>query len=84
MTITADQIFNQLAKTIAYPHTTITKHDKKRALEIMQCLDEYMLNNFCLQDRDLETEIDKVTADLYFEDHPEERNYVKDWEAIRV
>ena len=84
MTITADQLFDQVVKAIAYPHTTITKHEKKQALEIFRHIDDFFVDVDNIKLCDIKNTIDKIEMDFYFEDHPEERNYVKDWEAIRV
>ena len=84
MTITAEALFQLIAEIIAHPHTTITKHDKKQALEVLNLIDYYLHQNFCIVNGDLQDTMQKIEKDFYFEDHPEERNVVKDWNAIAV
>jgi hypothetical protein len=40
-----DELFDMVAKTIAEPHTTITEHDKRRAIRVFLYLDEFMMEN---------------------------------------
>ena len=40
-----DELFDMVAKTIAEPQTTITEHDKRRAIRVFLYLDEFMMEN---------------------------------------
>jgi hypothetical protein len=39
------EFFDMVTKTIAEPHTTITEHDKRRAIRVFLYLDEFMMEN---------------------------------------
>jgi len=45
MNITMKEFFDMVTKTIAEPHTTITEHDKRRAIRVFLYLDEFMMEN---------------------------------------
>ena len=45
MTLSIDEFFDMVTKTIAEPHTTITEHDKRRAIRVFLYLDEFMMEN---------------------------------------
>jgi len=45
MNITIKEFFDMVTKTIAEPHTTITEHDKRRAIRVFLYLDEFMMEN---------------------------------------
>ncbi len=39
-----DELFEIVTKVIASPHTTITEHDKRRAVQVFLAFDEYMID----------------------------------------
>jgi hypothetical protein len=45
MTLSIDELFDMVAKTIAEPHTTITDQHKRRAIRVFLYLDEFMMEN---------------------------------------
>ena len=45
MKLSIDELFEMVTKTIASPHTTITEHDKHRAVCVFLYLDEYLMDN---------------------------------------
>ena len=45
MALSIDELFDMVTKTIAEPHTTITEHDKRRAIRVFLYLDEFMMEN---------------------------------------
>jgi len=45
MTLSIDELFEIVTKTIAEPHTTILEHDKRRAIRVFLYLDEFMMEN---------------------------------------
>jgi len=45
MTLSIDELFEIVTKVIASPHTTITEHDKRRAIRVFLYLDEFMMEN---------------------------------------
>jgi hypothetical protein len=45
MNITIKEFFDMVTKTIAEPNTTITEHDKRRAIRVFLYLDEFMMEN---------------------------------------
>jgi hypothetical protein len=44
MTLSMDELFEIVTKTIAEPHTTILEHDKRRAALVFLYFDEYMID----------------------------------------
>jgi len=44
MNITMKEFFDMVTKTIAEPHTTITEHDKRRAIRVFLYLDDYLID----------------------------------------
>jgi hypothetical protein len=42
--VTKDELFEIVTKIIASPHTTITEHDKRRAIQVFLAFDEYMID----------------------------------------
>jgi len=42
--MTKDELFEMVTKIIASPHTTITEHDKRRAIQVFLGFDEYMID----------------------------------------
>ena len=45
MALSIDELFEMITKVIASPHTTITEHDKHRAVCVFLYLDEYLMDN---------------------------------------
>jgi len=45
MALSIDELFEMITKAIASPHTTITEHDKRRAVCVFLYLDEYLMDN---------------------------------------
>ncbi len=45
MTLSIDELFDMVTKTIASPHTTIIEHDKRRAIRVFLQFDEYLMEN---------------------------------------
>ena len=41
---TREELFTTITNIVAHPHTTITKHDKSRALAILVVFDDYFTN----------------------------------------
>jgi len=39
-----DELFEIVTKVIASPHTAITEHDKRRAIQVFLGFDEYMID----------------------------------------
>jgi hypothetical protein len=42
--MTKEELFEIVTKVIASPHTTITEHDKRRAIQVFLAFDEYMID----------------------------------------
>jgi hypothetical protein len=42
--MTKDELFDIVTKIIASPHTTITEHDKRRAIQVFLGFDEYLID----------------------------------------
>ena len=45
MTLSIDEFFDMVTKTIAEPNTTITEQDKRKAIRVFLYLDEFMMEN---------------------------------------
>jgi hypothetical protein len=45
MTLSIDELFKMVTKTIAEPNTTITEQDKRKAIRIFLYLDQFMMEN---------------------------------------
>ena len=45
MTLSIDELFEIVTKTIAEPHTTILEHDKLRAIRVFIAFEEFLLDN---------------------------------------
>ena len=45
MTLSIDELFEIVTKTIAEPHTTITDQHKHRAIQVFLQFDEYLMEN---------------------------------------
>jgi hypothetical protein len=45
MTLSMDELFDMVTKTIASPHNTILEHDKRRAVCVFLYFDEYLMEN---------------------------------------
>jgi hypothetical protein len=45
MTLSMDELFEIVTKTIAEPHTTITDQHKHRAIRVFIAFDEYLMEN---------------------------------------
>ena len=43
--MTIDELFEIVTKVIASPHTAITEHDKRRAVQVFLGFDEFMMEN---------------------------------------
>ena len=39
-----DELFEIVTKVIASPHTAITEHDKRRAVQVFLAFDEYLID----------------------------------------
>ncbi len=49
-----DELFDFTTKYIASPHTAITEHDKRRAIQVFLAFDEFMIDNlegYCTDSR---------------------------------
>jgi hypothetical protein len=44
MTLSIDELFEMVTKKIASPHTTITEHDKRRAVCVFLYFDDYLID----------------------------------------
>jgi len=42
--MTLDELFDAVTKMVASPHTTITEHDKRRAIQVFLAFDEYLID----------------------------------------
>jgi hypothetical protein len=42
--VTKDELFDVVTKMIASPHTAITEHDKRRAIQVFLAFDEYLID----------------------------------------
>ena len=42
--MTKDELFEIVPKIIASPHTAITEHDKRRAIQVFLAFDEYLID----------------------------------------
>lgn len=42
--MTEQELFDIITKIIADPHTTITEHDKRRAIRVFLAFDDYLLD----------------------------------------
>jgi hypothetical protein len=45
MTLSIDELFDMVTKTIAEPHTIITDQHKRRAIRVFLGFEEYLLDN---------------------------------------
>ena len=45
MALSIDELFEIVTKVIASPHTAITEHDKRRAIQVFLGFDEYLMDN---------------------------------------
>ena len=45
MTLSIDELFDMVAKTIAEPHSQICEHDKRRAIRVFIAFEEFLLDN---------------------------------------
>jgi hypothetical protein len=43
--MTKEELFEIVTKIIASPHTAITEHDKRRAIQVFLAFDEFMMEN---------------------------------------
>jgi len=44
MTFSIDELFEVVTKKIASPHTTITEHDKRKAICVFLYFDDYLID----------------------------------------
>jgi len=44
MTLSIDELFEMVTKKIASPHTTITEHDKLKAICVFLYFDDYLID----------------------------------------
>ena len=44
MALSIDELFEMVTKAIASPHTTITEHDKRRAIQVFLGFDDYLID----------------------------------------
>lgn len=44
--MTIDELFDHVTQIIASPHTAITEHDKRRAIQVFLCFDDYLIDAF--------------------------------------
>lgn len=42
--VTKDELFDVVTKMIASPHTTITEHDKRRAIQVFLAFDDFLID----------------------------------------
>ena len=45
MNMTMHQLFEIVTKIVASPHTSITEHDKRRAIQIFLGFDDYLIDH---------------------------------------
>jgi hypothetical protein len=43
--MTIDELFEMITKVIASPHTAITEHDKRRAIQVFLGFDDYLIDD---------------------------------------
>lgn len=90
--MTTDELFNQITKEIAFPHTTITKHDKKQAIETMKLFQKFLGNCEMFHAWDIamaiDDKIDEIEEEMDIDNFLATQDvcniFVKDWEAIKV
>ena len=44
MTLSIDELFEIITKVIAEPHSVITEHDKRRAIQVFLAFDDYLID----------------------------------------
>ena len=44
MALSIDELFEIVTKVIASPHTAITEHDKRRAIQVFLGFDDYLID----------------------------------------
>jgi hypothetical protein len=52
-----DKLFEIVTKTIASPHTAITEHDKRRAIQVFLAFDDFLIDNlegYCSDDCEID------------------------------
>ena len=42
--MTYDELYEHIVNYVAMPHTTITEHDKRRAIQVFLAFDEYLID----------------------------------------
>ena len=42
--MTYDELYEHIVKYVASPHTTITEHDHRRAIQVFLAFDEYLID----------------------------------------
>ena len=45
MALSMDELFEIVTKIIAEPHSQITEHDKRRAIQVFLGFDDYLIDN---------------------------------------
>ena len=56
--MTEQELFETITKIVASPHTTITEHDKRRAIQVFLAFDDFLIDNLPGYTADDDCEID--------------------------
>jgi len=57
MKLSIDELFEIVTKVIASPHTAITEHDKRRAIQVFLGFDDYLIDalpGYCEEDCEID------------------------------
>lgn len=52
-----DELFDHITHYVAHPHTTITEHDKRRAIQVFLAFDDFLIDNlegYCSDDCEID------------------------------
>ena len=55
--MTTEKLFEIVTKLIASPHTAITEHDKRRAVQVFLAFDDYLIDmvpGYCAPDMEID------------------------------
>ena len=51
------ELFDHIVAAVAHPHTTVTEHNKRRAIQILLIIDDYLIDNlpgYCSDDCEID------------------------------
>jgi hypothetical protein len=55
--MTQQELFETITKIVASPHTTLTEHDKRRAIQVFLAFDDYLIDHlpgYCADDCEID------------------------------